>query len=429
MLKRNEKAIAIIIIMIGMFFYPFFMQSPELFYGYLSCDAIFYAFLILNGRIKFFGLLFLVASIFYSHTFILESLLLNLDYGSIHFAITLSNMGVQISEYMPLYVICSIIFRNAFFISYREKTFILEKNSDGNIFTKNKLFPYLASAVILYALADLTNISLIRLASVFVSLALWSIVNIQIANRYRLEFFGTVLLIALNFTILLALTRSRGPLVNIVIMLIFYLVYIGRISHVKVASIGMLLATAIVVHGAYRESGTLSYNVDSATGIFSQEEAGMLILQGVHLVAMTEMNNIPSELQEGIIEKVLRPIPLVNELFGKRMLADRYMETFFHRQYQDGAGLAFGLVPELYAYGSFLAVIGFALTLGTLMAALLSRKLDLYLFSSYIYMVIHLLRSELSVFLASCLAVIIGFYVVQFLRGKLQRRIKAPLTY
>jgi len=387
-----------------------FLDNNNLYQVLIIADFCVTAHILLRRSAGFFGLLFLISSYAYSHVFLIENIIFNIDLQKIAYYQNLQNFGVDVERFMRFYVIVSIVFRSTFLLFYKERIassfFVLTHGLPSNGLSSKLVL----SILIAYSASLLPYMPT---AGYFLSLALVLALNDAIILKIRPKTLGSVLLFLLNVIVSMQVTRTRAFVVNIGI-LIFGYSYTKKLRNlVGMMCLGIALVFSILLIGEYRDS--LEWNVTSDTerGMFIEGEFGAIALQGVHIISLVDENSIPGELHERLIDKLIRPIPLLNNAVEKMMLADRYMKYFFYEMYLKGGGLAFSFVAEMYLFGSFSGVILSGALLGQLSSFLFKKPVGLYLFGAYTWAIIHLFRQEVASNFAWWIGIAIGYFLLQ----------------
>lgn len=387
-----------------------FLDSNNLFYILIIADFCVTAHILLRRSVGFFGLLFIISSYAYSHVFLIENIIFNIDLQKIAYYQNLQNFGVDVERFMQFYVIVSIVFRSTFLLFYKERIVISFFGLTHGV-PSNRLFSKLAlSLLITYSASQLPYMPV---AGYFLTLALVLALNDAIILKTRPKTLGLVLLFLFNIIVSMQLTRTRAFVVNIGILIFGYSFNKKFKNLVVMTGLGIVLIVSILLISEYRSSLEWKMVFDTERGMFIQDEFGAIALQGAHIISLVDGNSIPSELHENLVEKLIRPIPLLNNAVEKMMLADRYMKYFFYEMYIAGGGLAFCLVAEMYLFGSFSAVILSGALLGQLATFLFKKPVGLYLFGAYTWGIIHLFRQEAASNFVWWIGIAIGYFLLR----------------
>lgn len=389
------------------------VQDPVLLVGFALLELIMLAAMHFRGILRNeFAVLFLVMSLVYSHSFVFEALIGLTEPETFAIVINLSALGLELIEDSAAMFLASMLLRMAVLLGWWGR--IGEPLKIGEALASIRVGDVILVGLLSFAsfiLALATKISIIVLLAGNLFISFVAIFWIVVARRFGFRLVPLMLVIAVAAGLLLALGRSRLPIMVVSLSLLTIYLSRGKVTLWQQVTIGLSVLVIFLMFGFLRESVGDRGDREGA-GVLSLEETGNMHLIGAHIVGLASRGDLPPTLDESILDKVLRAVPGS----GMEMLADRYIWAFFPELAAGGGGFAYPFVGEWFSAGGVLGVVAVGLIFGGLMAVLGRRVRSSYAVTILLVFFGQLLRQELSASMLTLITLLAGSVMLQVLR-------------
>lgn len=422
--RRIACACMFLLLAIGIGFWDVLVTRPDLLFVYAVFDLALLSWLLVGKAVRNeFALLFCALSILYSHSFIFEAVIGLTNPQSFAIVINLASRGLDLVPDSSAILLAAILFRNATLLGWwRRLSFSL---GIGAMLASARVLDILLVSMLAigaYVAVALTKISILSL--LYANLVIFAsvLVSILAARQLGFRLVPTMLVIMAAALVMLAVGRSRLPImvVSLSLLTIVSSVVKPRVFHQVL--LGTVLLVVFLGFGYLRES-VADRGTREGTGVLSLEETGNMHLVGAHLVGIASRGQLPSELRESVLAKILRAVPGS----GGSMLADRYIWSFFPEIAASGGGFAYPAIAEWFVVGGVIGVAIAGCLFGVLAGALLPHVRSGFACCLVIIVLAQFFRQELAATLLTIVALLLGSFAIVIIKQVLAFNCRAEM--
>lgn len=409
---------------IALFGWNVITTTPLILVIFVLFDLALLAGLIFSGTIKNeLALLFCALSLFYTYSFYLEALVGLTQPDSFTIVFNLSQLGLDLVRDGASMVLASVVFRNAVLIGWWPR--LARRSRIHLALTSVRVFDVVlvgSLGVVCKVAGAVTGISIISLLGGYFYIVFVAMLCVFVARRFGFGLFATLSILAVAFVGLLLMDRSRLQIVVSSLALMMAMRAVSRLELYKLVLVGLTAIILFLTFGYFREAEQ-DRGDSIGTGVFSQEEAGNIHLVGAHIVGMTDRGELPAELTESILPKMLRAIPGAS---GDRMLADQYIWLNFPDVAAAGGGFAYSIVAEMYSIFGRGGVALAGIMIGVMFSALFFEIKRPFAACASLIFLTQFLRQESAASLLSGGALIIGLFMLVTLKQIVRAALQTP---